>query len=62
MDVLFHLRREQIVLRAEEIEPLEVDGQSPTTDMMASLARHVLQHRRFVFILFLLDSIHYCLV
>lgn len=49
MDVLFHLRREQLVLRAEEVESLDVDGQAPATDMMASLARHILQQRRFVF-------------
>jgi len=47
MDVLFHLRREQLVLRAEEAESLEVDGQPPATDMMASLARHILQQRSF---------------
>ncbi|KAH9986712.1 DNA polymerase alpha/epsilon subunit B-domain-containing protein [Russula vinacea] len=47
MDVLFHLRREQLVMRAEEVESLEVDGQQPATDTMASLARHVLQQRSF---------------
>ena len=35
-------------MRAEEVESLEVDGQLPTTDAMASLARHILQQRRFV--------------
>ncbi|KAF8500906.1 DNA polymerase alpha subunit B [Russula emetica] len=47
MDVLFHLRREQLVLRAEEVESLGVDGQPPATDMMASLARYILQQRSF---------------
>ncbi|KAI0279236.1 DNA polymerase alpha subunit B [Russula aff. rugulosa BPL654] len=47
MDILFHLRREQLILRAEEVESLEVDGQPPATDMMASLARHILQQRSF---------------
>ena len=61
MDVLFHLRREQLVMRAEEMESLEVDGQPPATDTMASLARHVLQQRRFVFVFPLLDFVHYCL-
>jgi DNA polymerase alpha subunit B len=61
MDILFHLRREQLVLRAEEVESLEVDGQPPATDMMASLARHILQQRRFVVITSLPDSVlHYC--
>jgi DNA polymerase alpha subunit B len=60
MDVLFHLRREQLVLRAKEVESLEVDGQPPATDMMASLARYILQQRRFVFITSLLDSVLYC--
>jgi len=60
MDVLFHLRREQLVLRAEEVVSIEVDGQPPATDMMASLARHILQQRRFVFITSLLDSVHHC--
>lgn len=60
MDVLFHLRREQLALRAEEVESLEVDGHPPATDMMASLARHILQQRRFVFITSLSDFLHYC--
>lgn len=60
MDVLFHLRKEQLVLRAEEVESLEVDGQLPATDMMASLARHILQQRRFVFMTSLLDPVHHC--
>lgn len=66
MDVLFHLRREQLVIQAEEVESLEVDGQPPVTDTMASLARHILQQRRFVYVLstglfltVLVASIHY---
>ena len=59
MDVLFHLRKEQLVMRAEEVESLEVNGQPPATDTMASLARHILQQRRFVLALSLSDSIHY---
>ncbi|KAF8476554.1 DNA polymerase alpha subunit B [Russula ochroleuca] len=47
MDVLFHLRREQLVMRAEEVEPLEVDGQPPATDTMTSLARYLFQQRSF---------------
>lgn len=62
MDVLFHLRREQLVMRAEEVESLEVDGQQPATDTMASLARHVLQQRRFVSVSSRLVFVHYCLV
>ena len=59
MDVLFHLRKEQLVMRAEEIESLEVNGQPPATDTMASLARLILQQRRFVFTPSHLDRIHY---
>ncbi|KAI0250723.1 DNA polymerase alpha subunit B [Lactifluus subvellereus] len=47
VDVLFHLRKEQLVMRAEEVESLEVEGQSPATDTMASLSRHILQQRCF---------------
>jgi len=47
VDVLFHLRKEQLVMRAEEVESLEVDGQLPATDTMASLSRLVLQQRCF---------------
>ena len=49
VDVLFHLRKEQLVLRAEEVESLEVEGQPPATDTMATLSRHILQQRRSVF-------------
>ena len=59
MDVLFHLRKEQLVMRAEEVESLEVNGQPPATDTMASLARLILQQRRFVFTPSYLDHIHY---
>jgi len=47
MDVLFHLLKEQLVLRAEEVESVEVGGQPTATDTMASLARHILQQRSF---------------
>jgi DNA polymerase alpha subunit B len=46
-------------MRAEEVESLEVNGQPPATDTMASLARHILQQRRFVLALSWSDSIHY---
>jgi DNA polymerase alpha subunit B len=58
VDVLFHLRKEQLVLRAEEVESLEVEGQPPATDTMASLSRHVLQQRRSVFALPYPDLVH----
>ncbi|KAI0300194.1 hypothetical protein BC826DRAFT_665203 [Russula brevipes] len=58
MDVLFHLRKEQLVMRAEEVESLEVDGQPPITDTMASLARHILQQRRFVLAPSSTDFVH----
>ncbi|KAN0125481.1 DNA polymerase alpha/epsilon subunit B domain containing protein [Lactarius tabidus] len=47
VDALFHLRKEQLVMRAEEVESLEIDGQLPATDTMASLSRLVLQQRCF---------------
>jgi len=47
VDVLFHLRKEQLVMRAEEVESLEIDGQLPATDTMASLSRLILQQRCF---------------
>jgi DNA polymerase alpha subunit B len=59
MDVLFHLRKEQLVIRAEEVESVEVSGQLPATDTMAGLARQILQQRRFVFALSWSDLIHY---
>jgi len=31
VDVLFHLRKEQLVMRAEEVESLEVEGQPPAS-------------------------------
>ena len=49
VDVLFHLRKEQLVMRAEEVESLEIDGQLPATDTMASLSRLVLQQRWLVY-------------
>ena len=49
VDVLFHLRKEQLVMRAEEVESLDVDGQLPATDTMASLSRLVLQQRWSVY-------------
>jgi DNA polymerase alpha subunit B len=55
VDVLFHLRKEQLVMRAEEAESLEIDGQLPATDTMASLSRLVLQQRWSVYSLFFPD-------
>ena len=36
-------------MRAEEVESLDVDGQLPATDTMASLSRLVLQQRWSVY-------------
>ncbi|KAI0770357.1 DNA polymerase alpha, subunit B [Fomes fomentarius] len=50
VDVLFHLRKEELFKRAAEVEPLTtpVDpaGQTPS-DAMANLCRHILQQRSF---------------
>ncbi|EIW72508.1 hypothetical protein TREMEDRAFT_66921 [Tremella mesenterica DSM 1558] len=47
VDVLFHLRREELVQRAEEAEPdSELKGQE-VKDPMAGLVRHVLGQRTF---------------
>ncbi|KAI0260193.1 DNA polymerase alpha subunit B [Gloeopeniophorella convolvens] len=47
VDVLFHLRKEQLVLRAEEIDSLDTGGEPPATDVMAGLSRHILHQRSF---------------
>lgn len=49
VDVLFHLRKEEFIKRAEQVEPLPDDGADP----MASLCRHLLQQRRSGFHLML---------
>ena len=55
VDVLFHLRKEEMFKRATEVEPLtappDPDGQAPS-DAMANLCRHVLQQRKCVDSLF----------
>ena len=51
VDVLFHLRKEELFKRASDIEPLEgsvdPEGQNPN-DPMACLCRHILQQRKWV--------------
>ena len=44
VDVLFHLRREELLTKAEEAEP---SGEPEVKDGMASLVRHVLGQRTF---------------
>ncbi|RPD62451.1 DNA polymerase alpha, subunit B [Lentinus tigrinus ALCF2SS1-7] len=50
VDVLFHLRKEEYLKRAPDVEPLtspvDPEGQAPT-DAMANLCRHLLQQRSF---------------
>lgn len=51
VDVLFHLRREEVLQRAEEAEPASGGSSSPAhsevKDPMAALVRHVLGQRTF---------------
>ena len=50
LDVLFHLRKEEMFKRATDVEPLNMppdpEGQGPA-DAMANLCRHILQQRRY---------------
>ncbi|TFY64172.1 hypothetical protein EVG20_g6039 [Dentipellis fragilis] len=47
VDVLFHLRKEELVRRAEEVEPISINPDDPGTDTMTNLCRYVLQQRSF---------------
>ncbi|KAA1479312.1 hypothetical protein DENSPDRAFT_789044 [Dentipellis sp. KUC8613] len=47
VDVLFHLRKEELVRRAEEVEPVSINSNDPGTDTMTNLCRYVLQQRSF---------------
>lgn len=47
VDVLFHLRREEVLQRAEEAEPDPEQGGEETKDAMAGLVRHILGQRTF---------------
>ena len=44
IDVLFHLRREELLTKAEEAEP---SGEAEVKDGMANLVRHVMGQRSF---------------
>ncbi|KAK8866041.1 hypothetical protein IAR55_001192 [Kwoniella newhampshirensis] len=46
VDVLFHLRREELFQKAEEVDP-DPDQPSEVKDAMAGLVRHVLGQRNF---------------
>lgn len=48
VDVLFHLRKEEFVKRAVEVESSGPEGVEIPVDPMANLCRHVLQQRRYV--------------
>lgn len=47
VDVLFHLRREELFTRAEEADPEPGSQPSDSKDTMAGLVRHVLGQRNF---------------
>ena len=49
VDVLFHLRKDEFVKRATEVESVGPEGVEIPVDPMANLCRHVLQQRRWVF-------------
>ncbi|KAF9236510.1 DNA polymerase alpha/epsilon subunit B-domain-containing protein [Melanogaster broomeanus] len=46
VDVLFHLRKEEFLRRAPEIDPL-IPKSEPATDAMSNLARNIMQQRSF---------------
>ncbi|CAL1713336.1 unnamed protein product [Somion occarium] len=47
VDVLFHLRKEEFVKRATEVESIGPEGEEIAVDPMANLCRHILQKRSF---------------
>ncbi|KAH9942919.1 DNA polymerase alpha, subunit B [Amylocystis lapponica] len=47
LDVLFHLRKEEFVRRAQEVDPRPTDGDAAQVDTMANTCRHLLQQRSF---------------
>jgi len=47
VDVLFHLRREEVLQRAEEAEPDPELKNEEVKDAMAGLVRHILGQRSF---------------
>ena len=49
VDVLFHLRKDEFVKRAMEVESVGPEGVEIPVDPMANLCRHLLQQRRWVF-------------
>ncbi|KAI0057842.1 DNA polymerase alpha subunit B [Artomyces pyxidatus] len=47
VDVLFHLRKEELVKKVEEIDSYDLGGHDPAIDTMSNLCRHMLQQRTF---------------
>ncbi|THH15359.1 hypothetical protein EW146_g5105 [Bondarzewia mesenterica] len=47
VDVLFHLRKEELVKRVEEVDTIATGSEDNGTDTMANTCRHLLQQRSF---------------
>ncbi|KAI0050363.1 DNA polymerase alpha, subunit B [Auriscalpium vulgare] len=47
VDTLFHLRKEELVRRAQEVDSYAIGLSVPAIDTMANLCRHLLQQRSF---------------
>jgi DNA polymerase alpha subunit B len=48
VDTLFHLKKEEFIRRADEIDAVPVLEGSSATDVMSNLCRHVLYQRRLI--------------
>lgn len=48
VDVLFHLRNQEIIKRAEEVDSVATIAGESSTDAMSATCRHLLQQRRSV--------------
>ncbi|TDL17712.1 DNA polymerase alpha, subunit B [Rickenella mellea] len=47
VDVLFHLRNQEFMVRGEEVESWPATGDAPGNDAMANMCRHLFQQRSF---------------
>jgi DNA polymerase alpha subunit B len=52
VDVLFHVKKEELTKRGDEVEPTHFPTDETGTDAFAAVCRHVLRQRRFVALLF----------
>lgn len=53
VDVLFHLRKDEFVKRGVEVDSIPPSSPDDAgTDSMTNLCRHLLQQRRFVYLIY----------